>query len=134
MLGSLSCFTSQFKPLLTADLERFFAEESARMLCDSEVSVFLLYCERRLKEEEHNLGAVMSASDCGDMIRTVQRVLLEVNIDAILSQGLATLVDASRFQGQTRHRYEMRASCQRHRRYLLNPYQTLLASTRCSAL
>jgi len=43
MLVSLGCFASQFKPLLTSDLERFFAEESARMLCDSEVSVFLLY-------------------------------------------------------------------------------------------
>ena len=99
MLVSLSCFHSQFKPLLIADLERFFAEESARMLCDSEVSVFLLYCERRLKDEAENLGAVMSASDCSDLIRTVQRVLLEVNIDSILSGGLSALIDSSRFQG-----------------------------------
>jgi cullin-4 len=43
MLASLNCFTCQFKPLLVADLERFFAEESARMLCDSEVSIFPLF-------------------------------------------------------------------------------------------
>jgi cullin 4 len=99
MLVSLGCFHSEFKPLLIADLERFFAEESARMLCDSEVSVFLLYCERRLKDEAENLGAVMPASDCTDLIRTVQRVLLEVNIDAILSTGLSALIDSSRCQG-----------------------------------
>lgn len=136
MLGSLSCFTSQFKPLLVADLERFFAEESSRMLCDSEVSVFLLYCERRLKEEELNLGAVMSASDCGDMVRTVQRVLLEVNIDAILSSGLATLVDSSRFQGEP-PTFLQPPSCFRHPLHppfwCLNRAQTSLASTRCSA-
>ena len=43
MLSSLNSFTLQFKPLLAADLERFFSEESARILCDSEVSVFLSY-------------------------------------------------------------------------------------------
>ncbi len=101
MLVSLGCFSTQFKPLLAADLARFFAEESARMLCDSEVSVFLLYCERRLKEEAENLGAIMSPCDCSDMVRTVQKVLLESNIDAILSGGLATLVDSSRFQGHS---------------------------------
>jgi hypothetical protein len=42
----------------------------------------------------------MPAADCSDMLRTVQRVLLESNIDVILSGGLAQLVDASRFQGQ----------------------------------
>ncbi len=75
MLASLGCFTSLFKPLLVADLERFFAEESARMLSDSDVSVFLLYCERRLKEESDNLGAIMPASDCNDMLRTVRAPL-----------------------------------------------------------
>jgi cullin-4 len=102
MLSSLNCFTSQFKPMLIADLERFFAEESARMLCDSEVSVFLIYCERRLKEEAENLGAVMSASDCADLMRAIQRVLLEVNVDAILSNGFAVLVDSSRFHDLSR--------------------------------
>ena len=57
------------------------------------------YCERRLKEEAENLGAVMAAADTQDMIRSIQRVLLEVNIDAILSSGLAALVDSSRFAG-----------------------------------
>ncbi len=99
MLSSLNSFTLQFKPLLAADLERFFSEESARILCDSEVSVFLSYCERRLIVEAESLGAVMSASDCADMVRVVQTVLLESNIDAILSGGLATLIDANRFQG-----------------------------------
>ena len=107
------------------------------MLCDSEVSVFLLYCERRLQEEEQNLGAVMSASDCADMMRTVQRVLLEVNIDAILSSGLAALVDASRFQGQTRcfHRRMLSFACTMFALLplLFNPQQTSPASTRYSA-
>ena len=52
-----------------------------------------------MKEEAENLGAVMAAADTQDMIRSIQRVLLEVNIDAILSSGLAALVDSSRFAG-----------------------------------
>jgi cullin-4 len=126
MLGSLNCFSSEFKPLLNADLERFFAEESARMLCDSEVSVFLLYCERRLKDEAENLGAVMSASDCGDLIHTVQRVLLEVNIDSILSTGLSALIDSSRFQGWC-------CGYLWHPYLVFNSLQTFLAFIRCSA-
>ena len=60
---------------------------------------FYRYCERRLVVEAESLGAVMSASDCADMLRTVQHVLLESNTDAILSGGLAALIDANRFQG-----------------------------------
>ena len=44
--------------------------------------------------------AVLPRQGLSCALRTVQRVLLESNIDVILSGGLAQLVDASRFQGQ----------------------------------
>ena len=84
MLALLSLYDSVFMPLFLERARVFYAEEAARQVVSVSLGEYLVYVERRIKEESGRCDAVLEAITRLPLVQTVEGCVIEPHIGAML--------------------------------------------------
>eukprot|EP00301_Raphidiophrys_heterophryoidea_P004178 c11832_g1_i1.p1 GENE.c11832_g1_i1~~c11832_g1_i1.p1 ORF type:complete len:750 (-),score=218.78 c11832_g1_i1:183-2432(-) len=99
MLSSLQLYKECFQPRLLVDTSTFYRDESRRMLTSLEVSDFLLYAERRLREESARCELYLEPSTSHVLRKTTEMDILSEHVTKeLIEKGFDSLFDQARLE------------------------------------
>ena len=95
MLALLNLYDSVFMPLFLERARVFYAEEAAREVMSLSLGEYLVYVERRIREETRRCDAVLEAITRVPLVQTVEGCVIEPHIGAMLGAGSVSSILAA---------------------------------------
>lgn len=101
MTDSNRLYLTTFEPSYLKDSRVFYAEESDRLIQESDAGVWLRHTERRLQEELDRCESTISRLSTSKIIRVVEDELISRHLDKFLTleaTGLRAMIDNDRLE------------------------------------
>jgi len=96
MLVSLQVYSKFFENLFLETTQTFYRNKSQLLMKELELSEYLKHTENCLQEENERVLQYLASSTKAALIATVEKQLLEVHIDGLLSKGFRSLMEESK--------------------------------------
>ncbi|XP_050500268.1 cullin-4B-like [Diabrotica virgifera virgifera] len=96
MLTNLQIYDNIFEQKFLQSTEHFYAAEGQKLIQDLEVSNYLTYVDKRIKEEKERVINYLNSSTEFELIHIVQKQLLGEHVIIILQKGLDQLLNENK--------------------------------------
>ena len=102
MYSAMEIYSDLFEVPFIERTTQFYASESQRYMEQSEVPGYLVHVEKRLAEENSRVQHYLDPSSRKELIKVVERQLLEKHLDTIVDKGFNSLMEEHRIEDLAR--------------------------------